>query len=327
MELKKMPIKLFTKKITRATDLIDELKFEKKVAINARILAEYKFLQKVWHEAENTKVFEQIDSHSDWKLITERVNYTLSVNYNRIPLRRYFLRVAALLALTVGLSFGFYRLIISLNNTKTGFTTQIANLDVKEIILPDGSSVTLNSGSSLSYREGFGSRSREVILEGEALFNVIHDALLPFKVFIGESVLEVTGTSFTVREVEGDVKVSVLSGTVLLSSANSDEKKISITANHTGYLHTNNELGIKEGIPVNELSWKTGHLIFDQTPIDTVLIDVAHHFRKTLSFETTIKEKITAEFKNQPLHEILDELKLVAGLHIDTTGTALIVRK
>jgi len=84
---------------------------------------------------------------------------------------------------------------------------------------------------------------------------------------------------------------------------------------------------MEEGIPVNNLSWKTGHLIFEETPIDSALIDIARHFRKELSFETKITDEITAEFQDQPLNEILRELELVAGLQFDTTGTALIVRK
>ena len=82
-----------------------------------------------------------------------------------------------------------------------------------------------------------------------------------------------------------------------------------------------------KGIPVNNLSWKTGHLIFEDTPIDSALIDIARHFRKELSVETPVTEQITAEFQDQPLHEILKELELVAGLQFDTTRTTLIVRK
>jgi hypothetical protein len=56
-------------------------------------------------------------------------------------------------------------------------------------------------------------------------------------------------------------------------------------------------------------------------------VDIARHFHRDLSFDVILQEKITAEFQDQPLHEILKELELVAGLKFDTTGTALIVRK
>jgi ferric-dicitrate binding protein FerR (iron transport regulator) len=327
MELKRMPIKRLTKKHTRVADHRDEQKVENPIANDSRIIDEYLFEQSIWDEAGNLQIFKQIDSDSDWKLMSERINYKIPVNYHKIPWSVYFLRIAALLILTFGLSYGFYRIITSLNNNDAGFTTQAAINRVKDIILPDGSSVTLNTGSSLSYRDGFGVQSREVIMDGEALFNVIPNKSLPFKVFIGESIVTVTGTSFSVREIDGAVKVSVLSGTVLLSSTDGLEKKISIPANHSGYMLSNIELKVEEGIPVNVLSWKTGRLVFDQTPIDSALMDIAHHFRKELLFETSLNEEITAEFQDQPLHEILDELKLVAGLQFDTTGTSLIVRK
>lgn len=318
-----MPIKRFLKKIIRATDHRDEQKLE-----NLTVIDFSNFAGNIWEEAGNLQIFTQIDTDSDWKIISERINYKIPVNYHKVPWKVYFLRIAALLVLTFGLSFGFYRIINYLNNTDNGFTSYRADNQIKDVVLPDGSSVSLNTGSSLFYRvDGFGTQSREVILVGEALFNVIPGASLPFKVFVGESVVEVTGTSFAVREIDGALKVSVLSGRVLLFSTDSIENKISIAANQSGYLLTNNEIRVEEGISSNLLSWKTGLLVFDQTPIDSALMDIAHHFKKELSFETTLNEEITGEFQDQPLHEILNELKLVAGLQFDTTGSALIVRR
>jgi ferric-dicitrate binding protein FerR (iron transport regulator) len=131
-----------------------------------------------------------------------------------------------------------------------------------------------------------------------------------------------------VREDVGSVKVAVLTGTVLLSNTTGDHpNQISISANQSGVLLSGNELKVENGIEANTLSWKTGHLIFDETPIDSALIDIAHHFRKELSIQTEISDEITAEFQDQPLGEILNEINLVAGLKFDTTGTTLIVRK
>ena len=89
----------------------------------------------------------------------------------------------------------------------------------------------------------------------------------------------------------------------------------------------NKELVIRNGLDANNLSWKTGVLIFDETPLDSALSDIAHYFRKDLEIETVIGEKVTAEFENQPLGEILYELEQVAGLVFDTTGGSLIVRR
>jgi ferric-dicitrate binding protein FerR (iron transport regulator) len=244
-----------------------------------------------------------------------------------MPIGSYLLKIAALFVLTCGLSLGFYKLMLQNKKADSGFTQFLAEDHIREIILPDGSRVTLSSGSHITYRDDFGVKARDVILNGAAFFNVVPGSDMPFRVYSGESMVEVTGTQFSVYEQDGQIQVSVLSGRVLLCASDSQQKRIAIGANQSGYLLSNNELKIEKGIPVNTFSWKTGDLIFDQTPIDTALMDIARHFRRDLSFDANVKEKITAEFYDQPLDEILNEISLVAGLHFDTTGTALIVRK
>ena len=328
MDLIKMPIKLYVKKLTSTADSRDEQEFEYRIAKDPRILKEYQLIQKIWNEAGNTGIFEHIDTDSDWKRVSSQIGLTVPTGYRRISWQGYFLRIAALVVLTFGLSFSLYHIITSQKKAGSEFINLLADKNVREVVLPDGSSVSLNSGSKLIYRDDFGEVSRDVILEGEALFTVVPDKSHPFKVFINESIVEVTGTRFSVREENGTIKVSVLSGTVLLSAKDTYTKKVSIEANQSGYLlASSNEIGVEEGIPVNNLSWKTGHLVFEETPIDSALLDIAHHFRKELSFESSVKEEITAEFQDQPLQEILKELELVAGLHFDTTRTTLIVRK
>ncbi len=64
--------------------------------------------------------------------------------------------------------------------------------------LSDGTTVWLNSESTLRFPEGFGDRTREVFLEGEAYFKVAADRARPFVVNIGSEKIIVTGTSFNV---------------------------------------------------------------------------------------------------------------------------------
>jgi ferric-dicitrate binding protein FerR (iron transport regulator) len=328
MDINKMPIKLFVKKLSSTTDSQKDAIVEHQVARNPRFTEEYRFIEQIWQEAGKTGIFDQIDTESGWNRVREKIGLTLPMKYNRLSWPRYFLRIAALVILTSGLSVGLYKIITRVDRGETGMIMLSAEQQVKDLLLPDGSTVSLNAGSRLTYRDDFGTVSRDVILEGEGLFTVVPDRSRPFKVFVNESVVEVTGTKFSVREENGSVMVSVLSGTVVLSTKHESDRKINIAANHSGYLRTiSSEIVVEEGVPVNILSWKTGHLVFEETPIDSALFDIARHFRKELSLETAIKEEITAEFQDQPLHEILQELELVAGLHFDTTRTTLIVRK
>jgi len=328
MYLINMPIKLFLKKLTLETDLREERRFNDRIVSNARKMEEFKRIEKIWHESGKIGLFEEIDTESDWELVRSRIRIPLTQKYRQIPVYNYVLRIAAVIVIASGLSIGIYKTIAFVNREKPAdFISVKAAASPRNIQLPDGSTVTLKGGSALTYRSDFGNQAREVILNGEALFEVVPDQVHPFKVYTGESVVVVTGTRFTVREEKGLVKVSVLSGNVLLSKTGEHEKQIRIAANQSGYLLPDHNLKIENKIEANNLSWKTGHLIFRETPIDTALIDIARHFRKDLVVETEIEEDITAEFQDQPLEEILDEIKLVAGLKFDTTGTALIVRK
>ena len=68
--------------------------------------------------------------------------------------------------------------------------------DVKNVILPDGTSVWLNNNSELSYPKEFTNIAREVRLKGEGYFNVVRKPHLPFIVHNEDQDIRVLGTVF-----------------------------------------------------------------------------------------------------------------------------------
>lgn len=89
-----------------------------------------------------------------------------------------------------------------------------------ETVLPDGTHVCLNAGSSLSFGRRFGRQGRDVQLDGEGYFEVAHDAAKPFRVHAGNTCVTVKGTVFNVRSYadEPEISVSLLEGSVLLTA-------------------------------------------------------------------------------------------------------------
>jgi len=69
----------------------------------------------------------------------------------------------------------------------------------KCVLLPDNTRMYLNAGSKLLLAKGFGTDNRSVFLEGEAMFDVTHDASLPFVVHVKDYDIKVLGTVFNVR--------------------------------------------------------------------------------------------------------------------------------
>lgn len=74
----------------------------------------------------------------------------------------------------------------------------------KQITLSDGTTVWLNSLSSLTLKNGFNDESREVNLIGEAYFDVTHNADKPFKVHTADFNINVLGTAFNIKAYPDD---------------------------------------------------------------------------------------------------------------------------
>ncbi len=108
-----------------------------------------------------------------------------------------------------------YDTMVEARGTKT--IEKINNADSPlTISLSDGSSITLQPGSRLSYPEEFDRDKREVILSGEGFFDIARDPQRPFRVYANEIVARVLGTSFHIRayEQDADVRVRVVTGKV-----------------------------------------------------------------------------------------------------------------
>ena len=85
------------------------------------------------------------------------------------------------------------------------------------ISLPDGSQVWLNAGSRLDYiNSDFTNNKREVYLSGEAYFEIVHNAAIPFIVRSGTMQVKVLGTTFNVKAYpeEDNMETSLIRGSV-----------------------------------------------------------------------------------------------------------------
>lgn len=79
----------------------------------------------------------------------------------------------------------------------------------KNVLLPEGSTITLQPGSKISYPGTFNKAEREIYLEGEAFFEVKRDETRPFLVYTNEITTKVLGTSFTIKAHPGEKSITV----------------------------------------------------------------------------------------------------------------------
>jgi ferric-dicitrate binding protein FerR (iron transport regulator) len=95
--------------------------------------------------------------------------------------------------------------------------------------------LSLNAGSKVTYRKGFGTTHRNLVLKGEGYFEVKSDKLLPFIIEAGESRIRVTGTKFNVNAYHRkEIRVTVTAGSVSLYDASQPSNQETLSAGETG---------------------------------------------------------------------------------------------
>jgi transmembrane sensor len=149
-------------------------------------------------------------------------------------------------------------------------TKEIGVLGTKKFIrLPDGSSVILNVGSSIEYPEEFTNNKRVVKLNGEAYFDIKHDASSPFIVYVGKIKTTVLGTAFNVRTDSecGKVYVTVIKGRVKVGD---DEKEYGIiTPNEQMSINITNFSFKKESFNSDlAIEWKKEYLLLEDVSLN-----------------------------------------------------------
>lgn len=173
----------------------------------------------------------------------------------------------------------------------------------QSVSLSDGSVLTLNTATHL--RTVVNANGRKVWLEdGEAYFDIAHDKAHPFVVIAGDRRITVLGTRFVVRR-EGDrVNVVVEEGRVQIASAGNDRgadknakssEPTVLVRNQAAVASANNVLVMSKAPKQidDELSWRQGKLVFDQTSLG----DAAAQFNRYNTRKLVIADPALARIR------------------------------
>jgi transmembrane sensor len=145
--------------------------------------------------------------------------------------------------------------------------------NVRTFTLKDGSQVELNLGSELTY-SNYKDRRQVKLDKGEAFFSVSHDSHHPFVVKAAEGRIRVTGTRFNVWMYEDQVKVSLIEGSVLVSSDDGkpgDGLRLG-PAMQASYRHGDDKPRINQTYDNDSsLAWRQGKLVLDDLSLNEAL--------------------------------------------------------
>jgi len=187
--------------------------------------------------------------------------------------------------------------------------------------LPDGTTVKLNSNTSLRFPEKFSGDTRDVFLSGEAFFEVVKDASHPFMVRTDEDVIvQVLGTSFNIRTTETSTSIVVATGQV--SVVKDSLHKLLLPHEKATYLKTTNEIITESANLGYELAWKDNTLMFNDTHLDEVARMLENWYGVTISFNDVGLKNcvITGKFVNEPISKILEAIRFSTDIEIKEKG-------
>lgn len=140
-----------------------------------------------------------------------------------------------------------------------------------ELILPDSTHVWLNARSKLVYPISFGKDIRQVELNGESYFDVIHNEKQPFVVKTPQMDIQVLGTEFNVTAYSSssDFEVALLRGCIELSSPRLSSNYRMKEKEHIRL--QNNKLISKDISDYDYFRWKEGLICFNNESVATII--------------------------------------------------------
>ncbi|AZE66333.1 FecR family protein [Pseudomonas synxantha] len=234
------------------------------------------------------------------------------------PKHRAVLRyavAASVVAIAVGLG-----LVSGVGQSKpysAEFSTRLG--EHRQVALPDGSVMDLNSRSVAAVRYEKGQRSVE-LKQGEAMFSVEHDARRPFVVVAGSGQVTVTGTRFNVRRDEDQTRVAVEAGTVKVQGRISDQA-VTLTAGRGTHVDTQGQVAATYAVNPEELTaWRTGKLVFNNATLGEVAREVSRYREQPLRVSTAAvgNLRLTSVFKSSDTDALLKALPHILPVALRT---------
>jgi ferric-dicitrate binding protein FerR (iron transport regulator) len=281
------------------------------------------------------KIARQVDLYFDlkkypvdeaWEKVESQIHQSSSRKKSIIrkfivhPLYRY---AAAIIVAALFLVSG-YEVITNYRASHELLEISAARQVLNKFTLPDGTLVSLNSDTKISYPRKFDRKTREVNITGEAFFEVKPNKNQPFIIHAGKAQIKVVGTSFNVSAYPDKklVEVIVETGKVQVQSKMADSIKIEtliLTPGDKGTLaYSGNTLNKTTNIDPNFIAWKTHNLSFKATSLKEVIENLENVYKVNIRLDDPRLNGLllTAQFNNYSLDFILKVIETTFKIEV-----------
>jgi transmembrane sensor len=307
--------------------LLGEATPDEKISVDMWLRADeanqlyFKNLRSIWEHTKQLHSVPDSDEEEAWKRFQLRIHSGSTKQF--LADRTMWIRYAAVFILVAGIS-----LIAYFFNSKQNeeIITAATTENVLKDTLSDGSVVTLNKHSSVTYPSRFKGDSRNIQLKGEAFFNVSLDKRKPFQIHVNDVTITVVGTSFNVRSTNGKTEVIVETGIVRVTRKN-----------HTVELHPKEKVLVemkdsvmkKENEEEHLYNYYTSHeFVCDATPLWKLVevLNEAYQVNIIIERRELRTAPLTVTFSNESLDHILEVIGITLNAKVVRSGNEIILK-
>lgn len=196
------------------------------------------------------------------------------------------------------------------------------------VVLSDGTKVWLNSSSSLKYPEVFGNELREVILSGEAYLEVAKSEI-PFRVVVGDLIVQVYGTSFNINtHLDDKIQTVLVEGKIGIKLADGQEYVLA-PSQLADYDGRNRKLDVKN-VDVGEyIAWHEGIFWFKKKRLEEIMLQLSLWYDVEIFYQNSQLKDLhfTAWFeRSNTLEQVIKLLEKTEKIKLELKGKTLIVK-
>jgi len=293
----------------------------------------HQLMKAQWELEENDHSFDDLQNELLYQKITADPrfgNIETTTPKPVFPFRR-FISIAAGLLLFLGIGFIAYRY-LQTPSPQPGIVYEEKTVPFGQKIqmqLADGTIVWINSGSKLKFPTKFTGAKRELYLEGEAYFDVAHDASRPFIIHTGKVATQVLGTAFDIKAYGlSEFDVTVTRGKV---SVGLIDQQLGVLTSEQGLSYNSiSKLSKRYPVTLAKLRWMYGDLIFDNMK----MADAAETLERWYDVKITLTDpqirsrRFSASFlKHEHIGQVLNVLSEIAHFSYKQQGKSFTIQK
>ena len=275
---------------------------------------------------------DEVDVDREWERLFSSIEKKTISKMKTRGLFLQYLKYAAAVVLGIGVSLSTLYLTNQENLSTVGNYKLVTSKGEKSYLqLPDGTSVWLNSCTTLEYAENYGHSNRSIYLDGEAYFEVAKNKDLPFVVKANGIDVKAIGTAFNVSAYMEDSQLTttLFNGKVAVQPTLTKQEVLLEPNQVAVYDKSRNKIEVVPYDKKQFAQWRGGFLSFEMMYLQDITKLLERNYNVVFRYENQGIKKLrfSGSFRNnEDLSEILNVIKTNTGIRYQILKDTIVIK-